>query len=54
MATKHISIFTGGGDVLGMKCVIKGVTYRAVELGGEELKDYFRITALIARTYPPI
>ena len=33
MATKHIGILTGGGDVPGLNSVIKAVVYRAAELG---------------------
>lgn len=35
MAKKRIGILTGGGDVPGLNGVIKGVTYRADELGYE-------------------
>ena len=35
MATKRIGILTGGGDVPGLNGVIKGVTYRAHEMGYE-------------------
>jgi len=35
MAKKRIGILTGGGDVPGLNGVIKGVTYRADELGFE-------------------
>ncbi|MEX1295013.1 MAG: 6-phosphofructokinase [Candidatus Limnocylindrales bacterium] len=35
MATKRIGILTGGGDVPGLNGVIKGVTYRAHEMGFE-------------------
>ncbi len=35
MAKKRIGILTGGGDVPGLNSVIKGVTYRAHELGFE-------------------
>jgi 6-phosphofructokinase 1 len=35
MAKKRIGILTGGGDVPGLNGVIKGVTYRAQELGFE-------------------
>ena len=35
MAKKSIGILTGGGDVPGLNGVIKGVTYRADELGFE-------------------
>jgi 6-phosphofructokinase len=35
MAKKRIGILTGGGDVPGLNGVIKGVTYRAHELGLE-------------------
>ena len=37
MAKKRIGILTGGGDVPGLNGVIKGVTYRAHELGYEVL-----------------
>jgi 6-phosphofructokinase 1 len=33
MATKHIGILTGGGDVPGLNSVIKGVVYRGSEIG---------------------
>jgi len=35
MAAKRIGILTGGGDVPGLNSVIKGVTYRASEVGYE-------------------
>jgi len=35
MPTKRIGILTGGGDVPGLKAVIKAVVYRAAELGCE-------------------
>jgi 6-phosphofructokinase 1 len=37
MATRRIGILTGGGDVPGLNGVIKGVTYRALEMGYEVL-----------------
>lgn len=35
MACKRIGILTGGGDVPGLNSVIKGVVYRASEMGAE-------------------
>ena len=35
MSIKRIAILTGGGDVPGLNSVIKGVTYRASEVGIE-------------------
>lgn len=35
MAIRRIGILTGGGDVPGLNSVIKGVTYRAADLGYE-------------------
>ena len=35
MATKHIGILTGGGDVPGLNSVIKSVVYRGAEIGCE-------------------
>ena len=37
MATRCIGILTGGGDVPGLNSVIKGVVYRATDLGWEVL-----------------
>ena len=35
MPTKRLGILTGGGDVLGLNSVIKGVVYRGTETDGE-------------------